>query len=72
MFLTEKHTFLPASPVHGVGQVRAAGELSSPEDHDLVDGGAGGGGVDVNEEGEEDGRNLLRKPDLLGSWKESL
>ena len=60
MFLTEKHSFLPSSPVHGVAQVPVAGELSSPEDHDLVDGGAAGGGVDVNEEGEEDGRNLLR------------
>ena len=49
MFLTEKHTFLPASRVHGVVQVLAAGELSSPEDHDRVNGGAGGGGVDVNE-----------------------
>ena len=49
MFLTEKHTFLPASRVHGVVQVLAAGELSSPKDHYLVDGGAGGGGVDVNE-----------------------
>ena len=75
MFLTEKHTFLPASPVHGVGQVRAAGELSSPEDHDRVNGGAGGGGVDVNEDDvddEEERQNLLRKPDLLSSWKESL
>ena len=72
MFLTEKHTFLPASRVHGVLQVPVAGELSSPEDHDLVD----GGGVDVNEdqddEEEEEERNLLRKPDLLSSWKESL
>ena len=75
MFLTEKHTFLPASRVHEGAQVQAAGELSSPEDHDLVNGGAGGGGVDVNEddeEKEEGGRNLLRKPDLLSSWKESL
>ena len=78
MFLTEKHTFLPASRVHGVVQVPAAGELSSPEDHDRVNGGAGGGGVDVSEddvddeEKEEEGQNLLRKPDLLSSWKESL
>ena len=75
MFLTEKHTFLPASRVHGGAQVPEAGEQSSPEDHDLVDGGAGGGGVDVNDDDdkeEEEGRNLLRKPDLLSSWKESL
>ena len=75
MFLTEKHTFLPAPLVHEGAQVPAAGEQSSPEDHDLVDGGAGGGGVDVNDddrEEEEEGRNLLRKPDLLSSWKESL
>ena len=74
MFLTEKHTFLPASRVHGVVEDPAAGELSSPEDRDLVDGGAGGGGVDVNEDqddDEEEGQNLLRKPDLLSSWKES-
>ena len=75
MFLTEKHTFLPASRVHGVVQVPVAGELSSPEDHDRVNGGAGGGGVDVNEDDvddEEERQNLLRKPDLLSSWKESL
>ena len=75
MFLTEKHTFPPASRVHEGVQVPAVGELSSPEDHDLVDGGAGGGGVDVNDDDdkeEEEGRNLLRIPDLLSSWKESL
>ena len=75
MFLTEKHSFLPSSPVHGVAQVPVAGELSSPEDHDLVNDGAGGGGVDVSEDDvddEEEGQNLLRKPDLLSSWKESL
>ena len=75
LFLTEKHTFLPASRVHGVVQVPVAGELSSPEDHDRVNGGAGGGGVDVSEDDvddEEERQNLLRKPDLLSSWKESL
>ena len=48
MFLTEKHSFLPSSPVHGVAQVPVAGELSSPEDHDLVDGGAGSEGLGVS------------------------
>ena len=54
MFLTEKHTFPPASRVHEGAQVQAAGELSSPEDHDLVNGGAGCGGVDVNEDDREE------------------